>query len=59
MTEETEKTEEDLEATVRETYFARAKAQIFAELGVHLDRNQIVAYCLNYTLNAKTRQPKS
>tara|TARA_R100001086_G_scaffold208108_1_gene123922 strand:+ start:81 stop:269 length:189 start_codon:yes stop_codon:yes gene_type:complete len=58
-TKETEKTEEDLETTVSETYFARAKAHIFAEIGVHLTRNQIVNYCLNYTLNEKTRQPKS
>tara|TARA_R100000808_G_C2138355_1_gene146394 strand:- start:138 stop:380 length:243 start_codon:yes stop_codon:yes gene_type:complete len=53
------KEEEELEASVRDTYFARAKAQIFAELGVHLTRMQIVNYCINYTLNEKTRQEKN
>jgi len=58
-TEETKETDEDLESTVRKTFIARARAHIFADIGVHLSENQIINYCLNYTLNSKTKQSKN
>jgi hypothetical protein len=54
-----EKTDEDLESLVRETYIERARAQVFAEIGVHLTEDQIINYCLNHTINSKIRQSKN
>ena len=58
-TEETKETDEDLESTVRETFLTRARPHIFADIGVHLSENQIINYCLNYTLNSKIKQSKN
>ena len=54
-----EKTDENIESLVRETYIQRARAQVFAEIGVHLTEDQIINYCLNHTLNSKIRQSKN
>tara|TARA_R110000822_G_scaffold24841_3_gene75468 strand:+ start:1258 stop:1494 length:237 start_codon:yes stop_codon:yes gene_type:complete len=47
--------EGDLDDHVRRTYLQRVRAQIFSELGVHLNEEQAINYCLSYTIDAKRR----
>jgi len=47
--------EGDLDDHVRRTYLQRVRAQIFAELGVHLNEEQAINYCLSHTIDAKRR----
>ena len=54
-----EETDEELESKVTDTFILRVRAQIFADIGVHLTDEQIVNYCLNHTLNSKIRQSKN
>ncbi len=56
MSKETKETEEELEATVRETYMKRARTRIFEEIGVHLSEDQVIKYCLSYTVNSKMKK---
>ena len=56
MSKETKETEEELEATVRETDMKRARTRIFEEIGVHLSEDQVIKYCLSYTVNSKMKK---
>jgi hypothetical protein len=47
--------EGDLDDHVRRTYLQRVRAQIFSELGVHLNEEQAINYCLSHTIDAKRR----